>query len=394
MKYPRRHTRITYEGLSFMSVLAFIILGAIIRQVNLLMLLSGLMIAPFFFNWRISMKMLERVIGVRRLPRMIFAGSPFTVGWRLKNSRTRIPSWGLRVVDRIGRVDAKYLDRVTVLVPPIAPAAETDVGYQCLLVKRGIYQLGPAQISSAFPVGLIRSKIKLQNVETFYVAPAIGRLHRSWDQMTQSLSRGEAKKQRQQRSETGDFYALRPWVTGDNPRQVHWRSSARHGDLMVRQNEQQQDRRLVLILDLAETSQAEGDIEMTLSLMATIFKKYSVGRGQPAVGVCGDQQWVCEHLNGTALAALMEVLATIQPAESNGFHDAWESLVPASARARSVIVISTRSQEQAFAEADLPTFRGKWIDVTREDLTRYFQPPSIKPGEFLNQIAKQLENDA
>ena len=121
-----------------MSVLAFIILGSIIRQVNLLMLLSGLMIAPFFFNWRISMKMLEQVIGVRRIPRLVFAGSPFTVGWRLKNYRNRIPSWGLRVVDRIGRADAKYMDQVTVLVPPLAAASEAEASYQCLLAKRGV----------------------------------------------------------------------------------------------------------------------------------------------------------------------------------------------------------------------------------------------------------------
>ena len=377
-----------------MSVLAFIILGSIIRQVNLLMLLSGLMIAPFFFNWRISMKMLEQVIGVRRIPRLVFAGSPFTVGWRLKNYRNRIPSWGLRVVDRIGRADAKYMDQVTVLVPPLAAASEAEASYQCLLAKRGVYHLGPAQISSAFPVGLIRSKIKIREVESLYVAPAIGRLHRSWNQMTQSLSRGEAKKQRQHRSEIGDFYALRPWVTGDNPRQVHWRSSARHGELMVRQNEQQQERRLVFILDLFESANADCDIEMALSLAATVFKKYASGSGQPAAGVFGNQQYVCEQLNSTALPALMKVLATIQPAAANGFQENWESWLQIPGPRRSMVVISTRSQKEAFANGDMTSFRGKWIDLHREEITRYFQPPTIEPGEFMKQIAKRSERDA
>ncbi|MDQ1706248.1 MAG: hypothetical protein QOF18_2614, partial [Frankiaceae bacterium] len=50
-----------------------------------------------------------------------------------------------------------------------------------------------------------------------------------------------------------DFYALRPYVVGDDLRRVHWRSTARTGELMVRREEQPWQSRAVLLLDCRGT---------------------------------------------------------------------------------------------------------------------------------------------
>lgn len=374
-----------------MSVLAFIILGSIIRQVNLLMLLSGLMIAPFFLNWRISMKMLERITGKRRFPKVVYARESFKVGWQLKNHRRKVPSWDLRITDWMGRADKEFKKQVNVLVPPLAAGKNSEVTYRCWFPDRGIYEFGPAAISSAFPVGLVKTKIKFREVETLCVAPATGSLTRSWRQLLHSTRQGEIQRPRQQRTQAGDFYAIRPWATGDSPSLVHWRSTARHGELMVRQNEQRQDRKLMLILDLHAASVPSDTTELMLAWVATILRKAVEGVGPVAVGLFGSERYLKQQLNRGDLPKAMEVLAVMQPAESNGLGVGIQKLLPSLQSHANVIVISTRSRETAGISSEALNFQAKWIDVSCEEISDYFQPSEAQSAEFFDQISQQAE---
>ena len=372
-----------------MSVLAFIILGSIIRQINLLVLLSGLMIAPFFFNWRISMKMLERVRASRRLPDWSYAATPFLVRWDVANDRTRTPTWGLRVTDQVKLRDAepKSMEPVMILVPAIPAGGSRMASYRCLLPERGIYEFGPAEASSAFPVGLIRSKIKIRQPQPLIVAPCPGRLTKSWVPLIQSRHEGETRKQRQRSDSQGEFHGLRPWASGDNPRQVHWRSSAKQGDLMVRQYEQETDQPLLLILDLAETLLARTDVEQTLSFVTTILRRYGNGRSRLSMGLFGDQQLVCPRLGRPTMVDAMRCLATIQPAVENGLQAGLHQLQRETSqlgRTRTV-VISTRSRQQAAASHDLGGLSGHWIDVSNGESLRYFLPDQGVSQQALRQ---------
>lgn len=390
MTIPRRHIRITYEGLSFMSVLAFIILGSIIRQVNLLMLLSGLMIAPFFLNWRISMKMLERITGTRRFPKIAYAGESFSIEWRLKNRRNKVPSWDLRITDWMGAADKDFKKQVNVLVPPLEAGKESEVSYRCWFPQRGVYEFGPASISSAFPVGLVKTKIKFREIETLAVAPATGRLTRSWKQLLHSTRQGEVKRPRQQPTQAGDFYAIRPWATGDSPRLVHWRSTARHGELMVRQNEQRQAQKLVLILDFHANSVNPETAELTLSWVATILRKAVEGTSAVAVGLFGSEQYINQKLNRSELPDVMKSLAVIQPADSNGFRKGVDALWSSARDQAKVIVISTRRREEARPTAEITDFQANWIDVSSEDISVYFQLSQTGSAEFIDQVSQHV----
>ena len=52
-----------------------------------------------------------------------------------------------------------------------------------------------------------------------------------------------------QRIGPGEFHSLRDYVTGDEPRSIHWRASARSEELKVRQHEAQGVRRCIIVLD-------------------------------------------------------------------------------------------------------------------------------------------------
>lgn len=87
----RRVVTICREGFYYLFVLAFIVGGAALRNVNLLFLLAGLMIGPLLLNWRTVVLALRQLDVERRLPKQVFAGQPFVVEVRC---RTTAAGWG------------------------------------------------------------------------------------------------------------------------------------------------------------------------------------------------------------------------------------------------------------------------------------------------------------
>src|SRR5688500_5568161 len=97
----RGQTSFCREGLYYAAVMAFIFVGGLIREINLLMVLSGLMLGPLVFNWRTVRMMLRGLEIRRRLPEALFAGQELSVTIEVRNGRKRGGSWGLMVEDAI-----------------------------------------------------------------------------------------------------------------------------------------------------------------------------------------------------------------------------------------------------------------------------------------------------
>ena len=87
----------------------------------------------------------------------------------------------------------------------------------------------------------------------------------------------------------------------------------------------------------------------------------------------------------------METLAVIQPAGDNGLDIGIQKLLASLTGQANVIVISTRSREDVSLRSELPSLRAKWIDVSREDISAYFQLSQADSAEFVNQISGQVE---
>jgi uncharacterized protein (DUF58 family) len=67
-----------------------------------------------------------------------------------------------------------------------------------------------------------------------------------------------------------DFYALRPYVTGDDLRRVHWPSTAKLDDLMIRQDEMPWQGRATVVLDLRASVHGPESLEVAVSAAASI----------------------------------------------------------------------------------------------------------------------------
>ena len=107
------------------------------------------------------------------------------------------------------------------------------------------------------------------------VLPRLGTLHtgrlRRW--LMQSARPDErVRRNRRRLSQEVEFHGLRQFRPGDSPRWIHWRTSARSGELMVREFDQGVHHDLVLFVEpyLASGDSNRDALEAALSLAATI----------------------------------------------------------------------------------------------------------------------------
>jgi hypothetical protein len=282
-KVIRRSVRLTPEGWVFLIILAFVAFGALLRNVNLLIVLAGMMVSAILVNWRSAKLRVAAIAGRRELPTRVYAGKLFSIVWKLQNeSPQRI--WSLNVQDRVdsstrlngeetpsnrmgyfSRLRQKISDKidqhrrtgpneVRLNAPQIPPHNQESTVFHCLLNQRGKYHVGPSKISSTFPLGLIEIEVEIDNRQTLYAAPAIGTLTPNWEKRAAAMAAGAESDKRKRGFTEDEFFALRQWRSGDSRRNIHWRTTAKMQKPMVRQFDEPTHRDLAIVIDLFESN--------------------------------------------------------------------------------------------------------------------------------------------
>ncbi|MEO5921405.1 MAG: DUF58 domain-containing protein [Pseudolysinimonas sp.] len=109
------------------------------------------------------------------------------------------------------------------------------VDYELLPPRRGLYPIGPFVVEYEDPFGMVNAVLAVGEADRLVVVPEVVDLPPGGP----TLADGEGSAQLVQRRITGndDDLTTREYRPGDALRRVHWRASARHGELMVRQEE-------------------------------------------------------------------------------------------------------------------------------------------------------------
>ncbi|WP_433281856.1 DUF58 domain-containing protein [Micromonospora sp. CA-244673] len=127
----------------------------------------------------------------------------------------------------------------------LRPGRDTEVRYPVPTRRRGVVPVGPLRVTRRDPLGLVSLARAYGEPVPVWVHPRIHPLSavptgagRSLDGRTDSVPHGSIT-----------FDSLREYVVGDELRRVHWRTSAKVGELMVRENVDTSLPRLVVVLD-------------------------------------------------------------------------------------------------------------------------------------------------
>lgn len=131
-------------------------------------------------------------------------------------------------------------------IAPLRTGEQVTAGYRVPATRRGVLQVGPALIERRDLLGLATSSRIGAGASDVTVAPRVFELPMP------SLGHGVLGRHLlalSQRIGPGEFHSLRDYVTGDEPRSIHWKASARSEELKVRQHEAQGVRRCIVVLD-------------------------------------------------------------------------------------------------------------------------------------------------
>lgn len=319
--------RFTRLGKYYALLTVGIFLAAIVRQVNLLLLLSGLIGAPLFISWYLARRNLRGLRIVRRLPKTLSAGDLLVVEIEAERGGRYGHNWLITVGDTVSRVNRpvpssahERLATPQVTFFHLAAGKRTVSFYRGHLSQRGLYFFGPMVVRTRFPLGLFELSFQLPEEQRLLVYPRIGAISHSWMRRSRFHHDGTARWERFSDRVSGDFYGLREWTPGDSPRLVHWRSSARHDQLLVRQFDRPRHRHVVIGLSLVVPSQAVPEdfdrLEKAVRVAATLVHDLCRrGATLISLGICGrEMEWLDGSASPGFLQRAMEVLALALPA--------------------------------------------------------------------------------
>ncbi len=398
----RRGVAICREGVYYLFVLAFIVGGATLRDINLLFILAGMMVGPLLFNWRFVAQSLRQLSISRRLPEQVFAGRPFRVEICGQNHRRRLGSWMIVVDDCVqpetsdpeeGKRRGK--PNASVVLPHVAAGGMGAAAYQVTLPQRGRYRFGPLWVSTRFPMGLVKATEKLKQFERVIVWPRLGRLTPHWLGLLDARRLGRQASQFRQGPIDGDYYGLREWRPGDSKRWIHWRTTAKLGKLAVRQFEEQQNQDLALVLDLwlpsAPRDEDRGRVEVAVSFGATLVDELARrGGSRLTIGLAARQRghWTAAASPLFAQQTLQR-LALVDAAPENHLTEVLGEIVSGNPLGTQVVVISTRSSQlhsigRSASFADRHRHQRAlgnviWLDVGSDEVRRVLRRP-VGPG--------------
>ena len=261
-----RRVQFTKAGLVF-SLGAFAIgFVAFNTGNNLLYLLFGAMLGLIVVSGWLSEQVIRQLAVYRRVPRGTTVGNPTRICYEVENRRKRIPSLALEVGEA-GLQERGFL-------PFIAPGGRGRTQAETTFVQRGIFELTAVRVSTSFPFGLFLKSRDLPLSGELVIWPRSDRAVRPPDPGGGATHRaaaflGVAAGTR------GEYRGLRTYRPGDDPRDIHWRTSARLGQPMVREYEEGDSEALWLCLDSGGPpgERAEIAIEIVASLAARAFRE-------------------------------------------------------------------------------------------------------------------------
>ncbi|MEU1148206.1 DUF58 domain-containing protein [Streptomyces sp. NPDC005863] len=325
---------LTTRGRSFLAagvaaaICAYVLGQGDLLRVGLLLAVLPLVCATVLFRTR------YRVAGSRRLsPARVPAASEARVHLRIDNI-SRLPTGLLMLQDRVPYVLGP---RPRFVLDRVEAGGRREVSYRVRSDLRGCYPLGPLQLRLTDPFGMCELTRSFSTYDTLTVIPRV-------EALPPVRLTGEAKGYGDGRNRSlalagEDDVIPRGYRHGDDLRRVHWRSTARYGELMVRREEQPQRARCTVLLDTrgvgfhgaGPDSAFEWAVSGTASALVHMLERgFSVrlltDTGTSVPGEGSDGFAGASQESADAAGLMMDTLAVIDHSDGAGLSRAYDVL--------------------------------------------------------------------
>ncbi|HEX6936018.1 MAG TPA: DUF58 domain-containing protein [Actinomycetes bacterium] len=342
---------LTTRGRSFVAAGVAVLIASAATAEKDLLRLAVLLLALPLVSAVVVARTRYRLSSGRRLssPRTA-AGQDCAVTLRLDNI-SRLPTGLLLVEDRVPYVLGS---RPRFVLDRVEPRGRREVTYSVRSDVRGRYQLGPLSIRLTDPFGMCELQRSFSSRDTLVVTPVVQQL--PMVQLSGEWTGSGESRARSVASAGEDDAGTREYRQGDDLRRVHWRSTARLGQLMVRREEQPWQARCTLLLDtrtVAHGGEGPGSsFEWAVSAAASVgvhlvrhgyFVRLLTDTGANVASAAHDPGGVGSDFEG----ALLDALAVVNTSDNATLRDAGATLRRGGGDGLLVAILGSLDPEEA-----------------------------------------------
>lgn len=204
-------------------------------------------------------------------------------------------------------------DHASFWLPMMGAGASKEFRFRIPTARRGRVVVGPANSVQGDPFGLAGRETRWTDELEVFVHPRTVRLPGRQIGFVHDL---EGHASPHLTASDMNFHALRPYTPGDDRRHVHWRSTARAGELMVRQFEESRMSKVLVALDTGRTSYIdEEEFELAVSVTASIAMQTLLGESQLTLLTSK------EHLRTPSPGMALDELSLVEQTARGGVAD-------------------------------------------------------------------------
>ena len=379
--------RLTRAGWLFLTVAVLLGLSAVKTQAGMIFVLFGAMMAALHLSAAMARRMLLAVQLQREVPSRAWQNRAVHLGYVLRNTHRRRGCMGLSVHELAPRgIDSA--DGYCVHLP--AQAVFRSGGRFGALV-RGRIHLREMRLSTVFPFGLVEARRLVAQDSTVVVWPARGRL-RNW-----FLRRGAVEISSSAPSPaTGgqdEFFGLRDYRGGDNPRWIHWRRSACRPVPVLREMSRPLPDLLWVFVDTRRAHDLAQSVllrERLLRFAATLID-HAVAQGY-MVGLSlafreGVRTFAPQGGRGQ-WHALLDALADVDDNTAHRLERTLRAVRVSQVAQAQVVVAAGEDEVNSHALRALRSLCRHMVVVRAEDLEAFFDDSGAAPSPLSDQAAQ------
>lgn len=377
--------RLTLAGWLFLGMAILVGVTAIKSGAPLVYILFGAMMGALMISATLSTRMVAAVNLRRDIATRAWQYQTVYMGYYLRNTRKR----GSCLALSLRELSPEGIESVTGYCVHLPPRRLFRAGSRFTPRRRGKIQLRGIELSTSFPFGLVRASRRSDHDDSLVIWPARGRLKK------RLLHRGAVETSHAAPSPASggqdEFFGLREYRPGDNPRWIHWRRTAMLNTPVVREMSKPLPEELWVMIethrrDLSDVGQAT--MERMLRFAATLIdhafaKSYMVGLAMP--GSDGHKILPPAPARGHR-RALLDTLAEVEVNTSCSLPQAMSRIHRKQLRHAQVVVITPHPQ--SIPSGTLSSLRGVCRHLTVIDGNKLDNIFADNPFETTNESSR------
>jgi uncharacterized protein (DUF58 family) len=221
------------------------------------------------------------------------------------------------------------------------------------LTRRGSYRLGALRVRTGDPFGLFSTEMVVGSPTNVVVFPEVVPLQ-FWRLPPSPIDGSTPVKQRFEAA-TPLVSGVRPYVRGDAINRIHWLSSARHGELHVKEFDMEQAADLWILLDLDRSVHAglgtDASVETAVTVAASVAMRTLADNRSVAMTASARRLQLHQPDRGPRVEQkLLHLLANVQPDGATPLAEVLTTTLPQLRRGVTLCII-TGSTDRAWVRS-------------------------------------------